>query len=118
MFECASLDIKGQRCKFYRFPRSTIEDKKEYYPIQHKIVCLCNGDWLISCALRNESLCIFLDGQASQYSKECMKSFVCPDGDWFKLNWYVDSSRVIVNKTNYICRAFHSASKQILASQE
>ena len=70
MFGSLGLDMKRQGCKFYRLPRSTIEDKKEYYLIQHKIVCLCNGDWQISCGLRSECLCNILDGQASQYSKE------------------------------------------------
>jgi hypothetical protein len=60
----------------------------------------------------------YLEGQASQYSKECMKNLVCPDGDWFKLIWYIDSSRDIMNKKNYVCREIHSATKQILASQE
>ena len=73
MYESLGLDIKGQVFKFYRLPRCTIEDKKEHHLIQHKIFCLCNGVWLISCGLRNERLCIILDGQASQYSKECIK---------------------------------------------
>ena len=60
----------------------------------------------------------YLEGQASQYSKECMKSFVCPNGGWFKLIWCIDSSRGILNKTNYVCRGIHSLATQILASQE
>jgi len=60
----------------------------------------------------------YLEGQASQYSKKCMKKLVCPDRDWFKLTWDIDSSRDILNKTTHIRRVIHSATKQILASQE
>jgi len=48
----------------------------------------------------------YLDSQASQYSKECMRRLVFPDEDWFRLTWDIDSSRDILNKTNYICREF------------
>jgi len=60
----------------------------------------------------------YLESQASQFSKECMKRLVCPDRDWFKLTWNINSSRDILNKTNYICRGINSATKQILGSQE
>jgi len=43
---------------------------------------------------------------------------VCPDGDWFKLTWDIGSSRDTLNKTHYTSWGIHSATKQILASQE
>jgi hypothetical protein len=58
----------------------------------------------------------YLECQALQYSKECMKKFVCPDGDWFKLTWDIDSCRDILKKTNYTSRGIHSATKHLLAS--
>jgi hypothetical protein len=60
----------------------------------------------------------YLDDKASQYSKECMKSLVCRDGDWFKLTWDNDSSGDILNKTKYILanRGILLSTKQILGS--
>jgi hypothetical protein len=58
MCESLGLDAKRQECQIYHSPRSTVEHKKEYYLIQHKIVCLCNGDKMSSTEVRNECLCI------------------------------------------------------------
>jgi len=35
MFQSRGLDMKWQECQFYRSPRSSVADKKEYYLIQH-----------------------------------------------------------------------------------
>jgi hypothetical protein len=66
------------------------------------------------CVLVKYEMIVFFVGQASQYSRECMKRLVCPDGDWFKLTWDIDSSRETLN--NYISRGIHSATKKILDS--